>query len=282
MSQDDHTEDLGQQWEEFFSEDSDFQNERCLKQTPTFVKSLLAYNLIGNAREILECGCGDGEVSIELALRGLGVTALDYSKIMCQQMKSLMDLLGKKKQGLKCHPIRADMTVLPFQDRCYDLTFSVGAVEHWLDREERCHVVREMARVTRLGGKIIIVVPNGKHILYWFWRFIIKQNTPEEARHSAKSLADEMRQFGFSEDKVFPMGVNRNFSRYLIIKWLRLPALWGSNLIDLHICPEILSYSRFKSRMDKSALFLSVALRAKYALPWRNSSPLMLSTCGPR
>jgi len=51
-----------------------------------------------------------------------------------------------------------DITRLPFPDDTFDLCFNQGVVEHTGGRH--LEAIREMARVTRPGGVVMVTVPN--------------------------------------------------------------------------------------------------------------------------
>ena len=68
--------------------------------------------------------------------------------------------------------IQASSHNLPFKSEIFDNVISIGALEHdnafWLS-------IDEMRRVLRLGGKLILSIPNYKFLLHKhpkdFWRF---------------------------------------------------------------------------------------------------------------
>ena len=52
---------------------------------------------------------------------------------------------------------RADVRHLPFADASFDVVYSMGTIEHFDESED---AVREMARVLKPGGRVILGVPN--------------------------------------------------------------------------------------------------------------------------
>lgn len=54
----------------------------------------------------------------------------------------------------------ADGTALPFDDATFDVVVSMSTVDHVPDHDSRQRFIDEMARVTRLGGRVVLTVPN--------------------------------------------------------------------------------------------------------------------------
>ncbi|MGH2636086.1 MAG: class I SAM-dependent methyltransferase [Actinomycetota bacterium] len=58
------------------------------------------------------------------------------------------------------HPVRGDLARLPFRDASFDLVFSKFVFEHL---EQPLPTMRELRRVTRPGGHLVIHTPNRFH-----------------------------------------------------------------------------------------------------------------------
>lgn len=54
----------------------------------------------------------------------------------------------------------ADATNLPFDEGYFDVSFSFSTLEHIPEKEKRDKAFKELIRVTRKGGYVIITVPN--------------------------------------------------------------------------------------------------------------------------
>ena len=101
--------------------------------------------------KILDVGCGTGRKSARLVRSGNNVTGCDVSSAMLQRAASR---IGKT--------VLCDVTQgLPFPNESFDLVFSSAVLEHLFDYG---HVLREMFRVLRPGGRVIVEVPNSA---YW-------------------------------------------------------------------------------------------------------------------
>ncbi len=102
----------------------------------------------------LEIGCGAGFTSIELAMRGFHVHAIDSSEAMVQQarrnaIESGTDDLLEVDVG--------NVYAMPFEDGSFDLVIAIG-VFPWLAQAELA--IQEMGRVTRTGGYVILTTAN--------------------------------------------------------------------------------------------------------------------------
>lgn len=104
--------------------------------------------------EVLDMGCGTGRFTIPLAERVKSVSGLDLSPMMlATARKKLAD------RGLEADLREGDMAALPFADASFDVVVSMLALMH-IPREDRQQVFREVARVLRPGGRLLIGVKN--------------------------------------------------------------------------------------------------------------------------
>ncbi|MDE6905820.1 MAG: class I SAM-dependent methyltransferase [Lachnospiraceae bacterium] len=102
---------------------------------------------IGQDDTVLECACGTGAISRYIAPRCRQLIATDFSKGMLKQTWKKC----RKYKNIKIR--RADMTHLNCRDNRFDKVVA-GNVLHLL--EEPYGAVKELERVCRPGGKIII------------------------------------------------------------------------------------------------------------------------------
>ncbi len=106
---------------------------------------LLPADLAG--RRLLDIGCGTGWFSAQAHHRGARVTSLDLGVPLLQQVR----------RKAPVHTTVGDALRLPFRDSCFDLVISSEVVEHTFDPPG---AVREMARVLRPGGFLVLTCPN--------------------------------------------------------------------------------------------------------------------------
>jgi len=112
--------------------------------------------------KILEVGCGNGNL-IEKFPRNK-VIGIDFSSIAIKK--------AKMKKG-EFPLIMGDVFKLNFDNNSFDLVFSNGLVEHYIDRVEE--IIREKYRITKKGGYVVTIISKNmyvrdllfRHIYYW-------------------------------------------------------------------------------------------------------------------
>lgn len=115
--------------------------------------------------EVLECGCGPGDILELLAPSPCKLTGLDLNR-------RYLEMSAKKVPEATL--VDGDVEKLPFPDKSFDIVYAVGVLLYV--KNDRL-AVKEMARVTRDGGYVLISVPNYLmlHLLmdpYYFYRSI--------------------------------------------------------------------------------------------------------------
>lgn len=103
---------------------------------------------------VLEVGCGAGFMTIALAERGLRVEAIDSSEAMVELARQHareggVDNLISLELG--------DVYLLASPGSSFDLVIAIGVLP-WLDKPETA--MREMARVAKPGGYVIVTADN--------------------------------------------------------------------------------------------------------------------------
>lgn len=101
----------------------------------------------------LEVGCGAGFLSIELANRGLKVSAVDSSEAMVDRARRHAADAGKTEISVNV----GDIHNLSFEDRSFDLVVAIGVIP-WIDGPQEA--IQEVARVTKPGGYVLFTNAN--------------------------------------------------------------------------------------------------------------------------
>jgi ubiquinone/menaquinone biosynthesis C-methylase UbiE len=108
---------------------------------------------------ILEVGCGAGLMSVELAIDGYTVDAMDATSSMLHITQKNARLQGVKNR------IRlqlADVHTLPFEACTFDLVIAIGVIP-WLHSERVGF--EEMQRVLKPGGYLLITADNDARLI---------------------------------------------------------------------------------------------------------------------
>ncbi|UWR25737.1 class I SAM-dependent methyltransferase [Sulfitobacter sp. S223] len=102
---------------------------------------------------ILDCGVGNGSLSIALASLMKGPAdfhAVDTSAEMLVQTKPLM-----QHSGLSPHLQQANVMSLPYDDQSFDVVMAAHVLEHLPDPQR---ALAEMVRVLKPGGMVFLCV----------------------------------------------------------------------------------------------------------------------------
>jgi 2-polyprenyl-3-methyl-5-hydroxy-6-metoxy-1,4-benzoquinol methylase len=117
-------------------------------------------------KRLLDGGSGGGHFSAAAAARGASVTSLDVGENLLEQVKK------------RCETTRVVGSILelPFEDATFDVVLSTEVIEHTPDPERG---VRELCRVVRPGGVLVLTSPN--HL----WQPVVRFATATKLRHYA-------------------------------------------------------------------------------------------------
>jgi len=104
----------------------------------------------GRGETILDAGCGTGVFTLDLLASGAHVTGLDISLPMLRRSR-------EKAGGVPLQIVLGDMLHLPLPGNFFDRAISVTALEFIEDGQS---AVRELFRVTKRGGSIVVATLN--------------------------------------------------------------------------------------------------------------------------
>jgi SAM-dependent methyltransferase len=140
----------------------------------------------GDCPTILDVGCSTGGTTVALALskqlaadRVVGVdpnhAALEAARVRARGH-------GVPPERIVFHPI-GSAPVLPFPAERFELVVCVSVLEYLASIEARAALVREMLRVTRRGGFIMLATPSARrlrdyHTRRWFGRTRRRPGSP--------------------------------------------------------------------------------------------------------
>jgi SAM-dependent methyltransferase len=121
-----------------------------LGQITDALEQQLLFELFGPVADkaLLDVGCGDGALALELARRGAIVTGLDADPVMIAAARRRTEI-----EGTQLHLVEGQAEKLPFADAAFDLIVAVTVFCFVRDAER---AVAEMARVLKPGGRLVI------------------------------------------------------------------------------------------------------------------------------
>ncbi len=99
---------------------------------------------------VLDVGCGPGLLACAFAARARSATGVDVTTAMLQQARAEQ----RSRNVPNAHWVQADATCLPYRDHEFSLVTSRLTFHHLV---QPLAVLREMARVCRRGGSVVVV-----------------------------------------------------------------------------------------------------------------------------
>jgi SAM-dependent methyltransferase len=132
---------------------------------------------------ILDVGCGEGNA--ELVLGRLRISQLRLFAIDRDLARVARAAAQGRSHNFRLGVAGAEVTRLPFRDGAFDAAFCVAVLQHVPDVES---AVAELARVTRPGGRVLVVEPDNS-ARYWYSSAPIGQEAFQLASHFFAAVA---------------------------------------------------------------------------------------------
>jgi ubiquinone/menaquinone biosynthesis C-methylase UbiE len=101
---------------------------------------------------VLDLGCGTGEIAAAIGQMGYQVTACDFAEKMMDSARR-----GHPGTSVKWVCLEPNWEALPFEDASFDGILASSVFEYLVDVPR---VAAELARVLRPGGVLLLTVPN--------------------------------------------------------------------------------------------------------------------------
>ena len=108
---------------------------------------------------LLDLGCGAGRHSFEAIKRGYSVVSADLDDAVLKDVAVWGSALleeGEAPPEAAHSCVNASALELPFADASMDVVIASEVLEHIIDDED---ALREIARVTKPGGSVVVTVP---------------------------------------------------------------------------------------------------------------------------
>ncbi len=130
--------------------------------TDTFTEFLVETLRPRAGKRILDVGCGTGIGEISLARMRLSQVELFGVDLVVERVTAAAE--AARGVNARVNYAAADAISLPFGEGLFDSTYCVAVLQHIRDVGS---AVAELARVTRKGGRLLIVEPDNE-ARYWF------------------------------------------------------------------------------------------------------------------
>jgi ubiquinone/menaquinone biosynthesis C-methylase UbiE len=150
-------------------------------------------------QDVLDAGCGTGDVASMCSSQGARVAALDVYEPMLRKARDRYD------NGFAA--IQGSVEALPFKPSSFDLVLSTDVIEHLVDPNA---FLKEARRVLRPGGHLMIASDNTLH----FWVLVKWLKQAGRRRRRAEELPRSYRQH-------FPVGTLIRMGRYAGLRLTR-------------------------------------------------------------
>jgi SAM-dependent methyltransferase len=165
-----------------------------------------AIAIVGDVRgtRVLDLGCGDGELTLDMARRGADVAAVDLSPGMVAVAKRRLEVFCP---GATAEFVVAPAEALPFPDASFDVVIGRFILHH-LDMDQ---APREIARVLRPGGVAVFSENSGRNPVLRFarnhvaGRFGVARYGTEDEHPLERADLDSLGRAFTAVDAVYPV-----------------------------------------------------------------------------
>ncbi|HWP45391.1 MAG TPA: methyltransferase domain-containing protein [Blastocatellia bacterium] len=223
-----HFDKVSSEWADLYSGDVSFYNYNFI------IRRKYVLDLLGKpGGRVLDAGCGTGDFIPELLDRAEEVFALDFAEEMVEKAKSR---IAPDERSRGVHFSVGDVCNLEFQDDYFDAIIAVGLIEYLADVGT---ALRQMRRVLKPGGVLVITVPNLASPFMAYETFVPKC---KRAVKRALDLAGLR--------KLEPQFLHRHFFPWMLDRQLNRA---GLNKIDFAFC----SYGLTAESLSSLSLKLS-------------------------
>lgn len=113
-----------------------------------------------NSDRILDCPCGYGRHTLELARRGFKVTGLDLCSSFIAEARQ-----NALKESLTCDFIEGDMREMPFEPSYFDYAVNMFLSFGFFDDDENQRTLLEFCRVLKIGGRLFLHSDVNPHLI---------------------------------------------------------------------------------------------------------------------
>jgi len=117
--------------------------------------------------QVLEVGAGTGRFTLPALRKGFRLTATDINEVMLDMLRSRIrdDCFGDR-----CDVRTGDIFDLSFPSNHFDFVFSLHVIPRFLNLQDQRAALLELARVTKLGGTLLVNYRNTPSLYCFSYR----------------------------------------------------------------------------------------------------------------
>ena len=181
-------------------------------EAPTALENRFILERIGDLRgkKLLDIGAGLGESSVDFALRGAEVTAIDISPLMIEKVVALGKQFGVEVEGRI-----AEGENLNVPANQYDLIYLANTIHHVQDRAA---LFQQMHRALKPGGVFFSYDPLAYNpVINIYRRIAVRVRTPDESPLGIADLKLARKYFSNVSHREFWLSTLFLFAKYYLI-----------------------------------------------------------------
>lgn len=202
-----------------------------------------------DARNVLEIGCGEGSNYLYMCgiIPGLNYVGIDFSFPKVRFLKRTFP---------ETDSAQADALTLPFADNSFDAAMCRDLLHHV--NHDRRGVLAEAVRVTRRGGKVLIMESNGGTVLNRIFRLLypaergMSESTPQKILEQCEPWGET--NLEYLEASQLPRAIGFCLGWSERFRLLLLPFYWMAERLDRVIMrlrpPQYWAYYMVTIRVD--------------------------------
>lgn len=134
----------------------DRENQRYLSgsDNPIDIEERVMFSLLPKLKgaKLLDVGCGVGTISRQLQKQDFEVYGIDFSSVAIKKAK---------EKGINAIECDVDKDGIPFENNYFDVVWAGDVVEHVFDP---IFLLKEISRVVKPSGKVLLTTPNNFHL----------------------------------------------------------------------------------------------------------------------
>lgn len=198
--------------------DSEFMYRRMWEAT----ESALRVDPLGPDARVLDLASGTGADAARLAEHGIQVFAAEPSSQMIALGALASAQAGCSAPAATLHWVRSFGETLPFADASFDAAYCKGSLDHFEDPRA---AIRELARVTRPQGRVVLAVAN---MSGWGRSVAARADTRDRRERPGRRASDIP---GDHLTRYEPRLLRKHFAEFVEIEEIRgVSLLWSTRL----------------------------------------------------